>query len=138
MTELVRIMLIEDNPGDRELTRMGMARLKFANELMMAEDGEEALEMLDDPNFDRPDLILLDLNMPGMDGFEFLTRVKAHAAHKTIPVIVLTSSGAHDDIDGAYRRHCAGYIKKPVDLRGLSKIVQAIDGYWFAIVELPR
>ncbi len=138
MTELVKIMLVEDNPGDRELTRMGMARLKFANELVMAEDGEEALEMLEDPDISRPDLILLDLNMPGMDGMEFLTRIKAHAVHKTIPVIVLTSSGAPDDIDGAYRRHCAGYIRKPGDMEGLAKIVDAIDGYWFAIVELPR
>jgi two-component system, chemotaxis family, response regulator Rcp1 len=137
MTELVKIMLVEDNPGDRELTRLAMTRLKFANELIMAEDGEEALEILDRPEAGRPHLILLDLNMPGMDGMEFLTRVKAHAVHKTIPVIVLTSSGAHDDIDGAYRRHCAGYIRKPVDLAGLTKIVQAIDGYWFAIVDLP-
>lgn len=116
---------------------MGLRRLRFANELVMAEDGESALELLEDPSQAEPDLILLDLNMPGMDGMEFLERVKGSDDLRHIPVIVLTSSIAPDDIYGAYSRYCAGYIRKPVDIAGLSKIVDAIDGYWFAIVQLP-
>ncbi|MFT7626268.1 MAG: CheY-like chemotaxis protein [Myxococcota bacterium] len=80
--------------------------------------------------------MLLDLNMPGMDGRELLKHLKADPKYASIPVVILTSSVNETDVAQAYQNHCAGYIRKPVDLAGLSQVVQAIEGYWFAIVEL--
>ena len=137
-TRSITLMLVDDNPADRELTKLALSRVKLVNGVLMAEDGQEALDILEDPDQPVPDLILLDLNMPGMDGREFLKTVKEDARFKHIPVIVLTTSDASEDIDQSYQNHSAGYIQKPVGLDGLTKVVQALDGYWFAIVKLPN
>ncbi len=137
MGEPLKILLVEDNPSDQELTLLAFERLKIVNPLICAEDGEEALDILESSLGALPGLILLDLNMPGMDGREFITTVKADPRFLKIPVVVLTSSGAAEDIDVAYRQHCAGYIRKPVDLEGLMRVVRIIDQYWFEIVALP-
>lgn len=137
MSDPIVIMLVEDNPSDRELTRLALTRAKLVNRVLMAEDGEEALELLADPDVPRPDLILLDLNMPGMDGRELLKRLKESPEYCTIPVVVLTTSESADDVDDAYRHFCSGYITKPIGLDSMHRIVQAIDGYWFAIVKRP-
>lgn len=137
MSRSIVLMLIEDSPSDRELARLALTRAKVSNLLLTAEDGEEALELLNDPEVPRPDLILLDLNMPGMDGREFLTLVKAHEDFRTIPVVVLTTSDSDEDIEQAYRSYCSGYVTKPIDLASLQQVVAAIDNYWFAIVKLP-
>ena len=133
----IRILMVDDSPWDRELARLALRNLKVANELDTAEDGEQALEILRDAEAPRPDLILMDLNMPGMDGRELLAALKEDELLKAIPVVILTSSAADEDVSHAYSHHCAGYIRKPVDMEGLITIAQAIEGYWFAIVQLP-
>ncbi len=133
----LNILLVDDSPSDRALVELALGQIKLLNHLQMAEDGEEALALLREPGNERPDLILLDLNMPGMDGREFLRVVKADDDLCTIPVVILTSSVADDDVAGSYRNHCAGYVRKPVDLDGLVRVVQGISDYWFAIVVPP-
>ena len=137
MSKSIVIMLVEDSPSDRELTQLALQRAKLTNDLIFAEDGEEALELLEDPSVARPDLILLDLNMPGMDGREFLKRVKSDDRYRTIPVVVLTTSGDDSDISAAYASYCSGYVKKPIDINSMVRIVSALDNYWFSIVKLP-
>lgn len=133
----IRILLVDDSPADRSLVRLAFSESKILNHFDEAEEGAEALSMLRDPALARPELILLDLNMPGMDGREFLRAVKADEALCAIPVVILTSSLADDDVAQSYRDHCAGYIRKPVDLDGISRVVAGIADYWFAIVVRP-
>jgi CheY-like chemotaxis protein len=133
----INILLVDDSPSDRSLVELAFADSKILNHLMEAEDGEDALAVLRDPEQPRPDLILLDLNMPGMDGRQFLRAVKADEDLMTIPVVILTSSVAEDDVAESYRNHCAGYVRKPVELDGLVRVIQAISEYWFAIVVRP-
>ncbi len=133
----IHILLVDDSPSDRALVGLAFERAKIINEITEAEEGGAALAILREAKTLRPDLILLDLNMPGMDGREFLRRVKADEELCTIPVVILTSSMADDDVAQSYRDHCAGYIRKPVDLAGLSRVVAGISDYWFAIVVRP-
>lgn len=132
---LTKIMLIDDSPSDRGLAEFAFEEAKLINEVVMAEDGQAALDVLRDPAQTLPDLILLDLNMPGMDGREFLQVVKADDKLRAIPVVILTSSVADEDVSQAYRDHCAGYIRKPVTLERLIDVVRGLEQYWFAIVE---
>ena len=136
----VRILMVEDNPGDVDLTREGLAEAKLHNELFIASDGEEAMAFLlregEHVGAPRPDLILLDLNLPKKDGREVLSEIKAHEDLRRIPVVVLTSSEAEEDVLRSYDLHANCYITKPVDLQKFLKVVRSIKGFWFSVVTL--
>lgn len=138
----VKILLVEDNPGDVILTKEAFAEGKINNQITVARDGEEAIKMLKKEdgfkNAERPDLILLDLNMPKKDGRDVLAEIKQSADLKRIPVIILTSSKAETDILKTYDLHANSYLVKPVDYREFTKVVSAIENFWFTIVELPK
>jgi CheY-like chemotaxis protein len=137
----VEILLVEDNPGDVRLTREALKEGKIRNNLNVAGDGVEALRYLrregQYAESTRPDLILLDLNLPKMDGREVLEAVKADPALRLIPVVVLTSSAAEQDIARAYDLHANCYVSKPVDLDQFIHVVKSIEDFWFSIVKLP-
>ena len=134
------LLLVEDNYGDVLLAREAFRRAKIANNLSVAGDGEEALKMLrrEGAYADqaRPDLILLDLNLPRMGGREVLLAIKADPNLQRVPVIVLTSSNADSDLLKSYELSANGYIVKPVDFDRLREIVAAIESFWFTIVVL--
>lgn len=134
----VDILVVDDSALDRALIRGVFARRKVVNRILEAEDGVAALELLRDPEQPSPSLILLDLNMPRMDGRDFLAAVKADPALKCIPVLVFTSSDDIEDVDTAYKRHCAGYLTKPVTEASLFQIAAAIEAFWVALVVYPR
>lgn len=137
----VEILLVEDNPGDVRLTELALKENRIVNNLHVAMDGVEALQFLyregqyaDAPE---PDVILLDLNLPKKDGREVLAEIKADDTLKHIPVVVLTTSDADDDILHMYNMHANCYITKPVDLDRFIEVVHNIEGFWFSIVKLP-
>jgi two-component system, chemotaxis family, response regulator Rcp1 len=137
----IDILLVEDNPGDARLTREALAMSKVQNHLHHVRDGEEALSFLrhkgeygDAPT---PDLVLLDLNLPRRHGREVLEDIKNDPALAHIPVVVLTSSEAEEDILRSYRLHANCFITKPVDLEQLTKVVHGIEQFWFTLVKLP-
>lgn len=137
----VEILLVEDNPGDVRLTREALLEGKITNHLSVAPDGVEALAFLrregryaDAP---RPDVILLDLNLPRMDGREVLTAIKADSQLRRIPVVILTTSSDERDVLRAYELHANCYITKPVDFEQFIGVVQAIENFWLTIVTLP-
>ena len=138
----ISILMIEDNPGDVRLTREILRDAKVINTLVSVKDGVEALDYLyrqaayaDAP---RPDLILLDLNLPRMSGLEILKKIKSDPDLKIIPVVILTTSQAEQDILAGYQAYANAYITKPVSLDQFNRIVQAIEGFWLEIVRLPR
>jgi CheY-like chemotaxis protein len=138
--KLVDILLIEDNPGDVRMTQEVLKESKILNKMYVVEDGVEAMAFLrregkyaDAP---RPDLILLDLNLPRKDGHEVLADVKSDDDLKRIPVVVLTISEAEDDILKSYDLHGNCYITKPIDFREFIKVVKAIEDFWLTIVKL--
>jgi CheY-like chemotaxis protein len=138
----IEILLVEDSPGDVTLTIEALRDAKVANNLHVARDGEEALRFLrqegefaDKP---RPDLVLLDLNMPRMDGREVLAEMKADPVFKRIPVVVLTTSQSEDDVAAAYNLSANCYVAKPVDLDQFLGVVRAIDDFWLSLVKLPN
>ena len=137
----VEILLVEDNPGDVRLTREALKEGKVYNNLHWARDGVEALEFLkrqgkhaDAP---RPDIILLDLNLPKKDGREVLAVIKNDVDLKQIPVVVLTTSEAEEDVLKSYELHANCYVTKPVDLEKFIHVVQSIDRFWLSVVTLP-
>jgi len=140
--EAFEVLLVEDSPGDVRLTREAFADAKVHINLNVASDGIEAMAFLrregEYANVPRPDLILLDLNLPKKDGREVLGEIKESADLKSIPVVVLTTSAAEEDILRSYRLHANCYITKPVDLDGFLKVVQSIDSFWLSVVQLPR
>ena len=136
--EPIRILLVEDDPGDQKLISLSIRNQKLANEVFTVESGEQALEYLEgaksgDTSRPVPDLILLDLNMPGMGGKEFLRRLKDDEVLDTIPVVILTTSDADQDILDSYKLHASGYVKKPVELREFQEVMRALGSYWFVI-----
>jgi two-component system, chemotaxis family, response regulator Rcp1 len=137
----IEILLVEDNPGDVRLTREALREGKIHNNLAVVEDGVEALRYLrgEGPyaGSPRPDVILLDLNLPRKDGREVLEEVKADPQLRTIPVVVLTSSDAERDVVRAYDLHANCYVTKPVDLEQFINVVKSIESFWFSIVKLP-
>jgi CheY-like chemotaxis protein len=137
----VEILLVEDNAADARLTREALKSGRVWNNLNVVRDGVEALSYLrGEGQFRgavRPDLILLDLNLPKKDGREVLAEIKADEELKLIPVVVLTTSQADEDILKAYGSHANCYITKPVDLPKFMAVVQSIEHFWFAIVRLP-
>jgi CheY-like chemotaxis protein len=136
------LLLVEDNYGDVVLTREAFLSAKIQNNIAVARDGEEALSILmrEGPHFGaaRPDLILLDLNLPCLDGYEVLQAVKSNPALKKIPVVMLTSSDAEIDVEQCYKLNANGYIVKPIDLGRLQEIVKSIESFWFSVVVLPQ
>ncbi|MBU6401623.1 MAG: response regulator [Verrucomicrobia bacterium] len=137
----IEILLVEDNPGDVRLTREALADAKVRNHLHAVTDGEAALAFLRRRDrfaeVPRPDLILLDLNLPKKDGREVLAEIKADRELKRIPVVILTTSQAEEDIVHSYDLHANCYITKPVGLDQFLKVVQSIESFWFEIVKLP-
>ncbi len=140
-TKLAEILLIEDNEGDIDLTREAFEEARFRNNLHVSEDGDEALDYLFKRNGHeeaiRPDIILLDLNLPGTDGRDVLEVIKADASLKSIPVIVLTSSNADKDIIDSYDLHANCYIVKPVNAAKFMDVVLRVENFWVDIVCLP-
>lgn len=137
----IEILLVEDNPGDVRLTQEALAEGKIRNNLYVVGDGVEALAFLHrEPPFatvPRPDLVLLDLNLPRMGGVEVLRHIKADEGLKRIPVVILTTSNAEKDIVSSYDLHANCYITKPVDFERFMQVVQQIQSFWFSIVQLP-
>jgi len=137
----VRILLVEDNSGDVRLTSEIMREREGRFDVTVVGDGAEALALLrregDHAAAPRPDLILLDLRLPKMDGFEFLARVKADELHRRIPVVVLTSSGAETDVSRAYELGAAAYVAKPLDLMDFIDAVMALVRFWVDTATLP-
>ena len=135
------ILLVEDNPGDARLIQEALKDSKLPNIIHHVKDGVEGLAFLQNdepyPDAPRPDLILLDLNMPRMNGLELLKRIKDDPLLRRIPVVVLTISKAEEDIITSYNLHANCFISKPVDLDQFSGILQAINDYWFDMVRLP-
>lgn len=137
----LEILLVEDNPGDIRLIKEILKETKIQNNIQVAMDGEAALNLLfnDDLSVSRrPDLILLDLNLPKIDGRELLSEIKDSEDLKSIPVVILTTSTAEEDIIETYNNHANSYITKPVDLDHFIGVVESIKDFWLSIVELPR
>lgn len=137
----IEILLVEDNMGDVVLTKEALKEGKIHNNLSVARDGVDALAFLrregEYANAPRPDIILLDLNMPRMNGAEVLAEVKADSDLKTIPVVILTTSAADQDVIKAYQLNANCYVTKPVDFDQFMKVVHTIDEFWLSIVRLP-
>jgi CheY-like chemotaxis protein len=137
----VNILLVEDSPTDIDLTREGLEMGKLTNDLSVVENGNDALAFLrregEYAGAERPDLILLDLNLPGKDGREVLEEIKTDESLMSIPVVVLTSSKAEEDIARTYKLHANCYITKPVNFSRLVEVVKGIEDFWFSIVKLP-
>ena len=138
----IEILLVEDNPGDVRLTQEALGEAKVRNNLAVARDGVEALQYLRrETPFEaatRPDLILLDLNLPRKDGREVLAEIKADADLRRLPVVVLTTSSAEKDVLESYNLYANCYITKPVDLDQFVRIVSSIEDFWLTIVKLPQ
>ena len=138
----IEILLIEDNPGDVDLTREALESNKLRNNLHVVRDGEEAMAFLRHEGkyagVPRPGLVLLDLNLPRKNGREVLAEMKSDENLKRIPVVVLTTSQAEEDIHKTYNLHANCYVNKPIELNHFIKVVQAIEDFWLTIVELPH
>jgi len=141
-SRMIEILLVEDNPGDVLLTREAMKAGKLRNRLSVVGDGVDALAFLrrqgsfaDAP---RPDLILLDLNLPRKDGREVLAEIKDDPQFRAIPVVVLTTSAAEQDVERAYNLHANCYITKPVDFNQFMNVIEQVDNFWINVVTLPR
>ncbi len=138
---LIEVLLVEDDPGDVLLTREAFEHQKVANRLHVVNNGEDAITFLrkegaytDAPD---PDLVLLDLNLPGMHGREVLMAVKEDPKLQTIPVVVLTTSEAEEDVLRSYQLHANAYVTKPVDFERFMAVVRAIDEFFVSVVRLP-
>lgn len=138
----VEILLVEDNPGDVRLTQEALRGVKIRNSLSVVGDGVEAMSFLrregNFANAPRPDIVLLDLNLPRMDGTEVLAAIKGDPDLKCIPVVVLTTSQADEDIVRSYRLNANCYVSKPVDFDQFIRVVQSIEDFWLTVVKLPK
>ena len=138
----VEILLVEDDPGDVLMTRDALQESKLLHHLHVLDNGEEAVRYLkrEHPYEDavRPDLVLLDLNLPRLDGREVLSTIKADTNLRQIPCVVLTTSESEDDIARSYDLHANAYVTKPVDFAGFTRAVRQIDEFFFTIVRLPK
>lgn len=137
----IEILLVEDSPGDVRLTREAFKDAKALVSLHVTTDGEEAMAFLKHEgkysSKPRPDIVLLDLNLPKKDGRTVLAEIKENPSLRTIPVVVLTTSNSEADVLKSYSLHANCYIAKPVDLDGFLKVVKSIDGFWLSVVRLP-
>ena len=141
MAKPIEILLVEDNPGDVRLTREAFKEGKVLNNLSVVEDGAEAMAFLRQQgkyaDVPRPDLILLDLNLPKKDGREVLPEIKGDTNLKRIPVVILTTSKAEQDIVKTYNLHANCYVTKPVDLEQFISVVRFVQHFWLSVVKLP-
>ncbi len=136
--KLIEILLVEDNPGDVRLTREALKEGKIRNTLSVARDGQEALDfLLEKENHSRPDVILLDLNLPRKNGLEVLEIIKKDEDLKKIPVVILTTSEDEKDILQSYELHANCYITKPVELQNFLEVMKCLQSFWLEIVKLP-
>jgi CheY-like chemotaxis protein len=137
----VEILLVEDNPGDVRLAREGLRDCKIRNNLHVVNDGVNAMAFLrrqgDYAKVPRPDLILLDLNLPRKDGREVVREIKEDESLRLIPIVILTTSKAEEDIAKAYSLHANCYVTKPLALQQFLEVVRAIENFWLTIVKLP-
>jgi chemotaxis family two-component system response regulator Rcp1 len=137
----VRILLVEDNPADVRLTREALKEAKVRNDIQVAPDGEQAMDILHKAgkfhDAKRPDVILLDLNLPRKSGLEVLQEIKEDDELKRIPVVVITSSKAEQDIVRSYNLHANCFVTKPVDLNQFLEVVRSVEDFWLSIVRLP-
>lgn len=143
IAEPFNILLVEDEPADANLVRLALKENKVHCHLYHVFDGVDALAFLrhegeQNANTPRPDLILLDINMPRMNGRELLTELKADEKLAAIPVVVLTTSDIDRDINASYKMGAAGYITKPIDIDQFIDAIRQLDNYWFALVKLPK
>lgn len=138
----IEILLVEDDEADVRLTQEALADAKVKNTLHVARDGVQAMEILrareDDPERRRPDLVLLDLNLPRKSGQAVLEEVKGDPELRRIPIVILTTSSQHEDILNTYDLGANAYVTKPVTLDQLTKVVDAVEDFWLTIVQLPR
>ena len=137
----IEILMVDDSPADVDLTREAFQEARVLNHLVTVDNGADALRLLfreePYPHAARPDLILLDLNMPRLSGLELLKVIKSVETLKSIPVVVLTSSQAEKDIAQSYQLHANAYVVKPVDFETFMQVIKAIEGFWLAFVKLP-
>lgn len=138
----IDILLVEDNPGDARLTQEALREGKVYNTLYVVEDGEEAISFLkrtgEYTDCPKPDLILLDLNLPKKNGIEVLREIKKDDELKLIPTVILTTSNAEEDILASYSLYANCYITKPVDLPQFYEVIKSVEDFWFTVVKLPR
>ena len=138
----IEILLAEDNPGDVDLTKEAFEEAKMANNLHVTEDGEATISFLkkegEYENSPTPDIILLDLNLPKVSGHEILDFIKTDENLKKIPVVILTSSEAEEDVVKSYNLHANSFITKPVDLEKFLKVVKTVEDFWLHVVKLPE
>ncbi|HDQ44157.1 MAG TPA: response regulator [bacterium] len=138
----IDILLVEDNPGDVRLTQEAFKAGKIRNNLYVVRDGVEALDFLyrkaPYETAPVPDLILLDLNLPKLDGREILEKIKSHDPIRRIPVVVLTTSKADEDVIRSYNLHANCFITKPIDLDEFFRVIRAIENFWLTVVKLPN
>ena len=137
----IEILLVEDNPGDVRLTLEALSEARVKNRMIVARDGAEALDVLyrrgSYADASRPDLVLLDLNLPKVNGREVLARIKQDPELKTIPVVVLTTSDSDFEVEQAYKAGANSYITKPVAFENFMKVIHSIEDFWLSIVRLP-
>ena len=138
----IQVLLVEDDPGDVLMTREAFEDYKVHNQLHVVNDGEQAMAFLrqegEYAGLPRPDLVLLDLNLPRMDGREVLNAIKSDPELSSIPVVVLTTSEAEDDVLRSYSLHANAYVTKPVDFERFIDVVRQIDDFFVTVVRLPR
>ena len=141
----IHILLVEDNPDDVEITRRAFSKSRVANELQVVRDGEEALEYLfrqgrysDQTARHLPDLVLLDLNLPRVNGLEVLQRIRAHGSLSAVPVIMLTSSQREEDIIASYKSGSNTFISKPVVFADFLRALETLGEYWIVVAQLPK
>jgi two-component system response regulator len=138
----INILLVEDNPGDVLLMRSALKKARVANQVINAVNADDALDVLYRRNGHEDtspiDIALFDINLPGMSGIDLLQKVKTDPELKHVPVIMLTSSDAPDDIRNSYQEHANCYLTKPVDVTELMELVRTLDSFWFSIVKLPK
>jgi len=138
----VRVLLVEDDPGDARLTIESLRRSKIRNNVTVLDDGAEVLPYLrregEHAGTLRPDLVVLDLNLPGRNGLEILADIRADPALSTLPIVILTTSGAESDIAASYEGRANAFVTKPLDLHQFSSVVGAIEEFWFEVVAYPH
>ncbi len=141
MNNSVEILLVEDNPADIRLTQEAFKEAKIHNNLHVVQDGMSAVEFIrqEGPykNAPRPDLILLDLNLPKMDGREVLQIIKTGSETMQIPVVILTTSEDEEDVLRSYKLHANAYLVKPIDMMQFIKMIKQLEGFWLSVVKLP-
>ncbi len=141
----IQVLIVEDNPDDVEITRRAFSKSRMASELIVARDGQEVIDLLieervnaDRPVAGRPDLVLLDINLPKVNGLEVLTRIRASERLAAIPVVMLSASGRDEDVLRSYRLGANSYIQKPVGFDRFLETLAVLAEYWFEVAALPR